>query len=220
MSNHAERLRDFDAPADIAAWAAKHPSFDDAWDASPSSRHRVWLGAVSGVAVETIAESAAAAFFAVVESAPETEAFEQAVEESVAASDAETAAKLAERCERDAHALGSYRERDRTREAVIARAAGHVCRAFEALRAAESSMESDRLLRARTTASYMGGGVHAFLPAHPGPATLLVTAPASVERGLLVDAVTSAGEAVALLATLVLDTTSLDDAVWDALATS
>lgn len=216
-SEHVARLREFEAPPEIAAWASRYDSFDTAWDESPSSRHRIWLAAISGVAVETIAEAAAAAFFVVGENHPELEHLTRAVEESVGATDAETAANSAERCEREAHPRSDYREHDRTRAAMLAKSAAQVCRAFEALRAAESSLESDRLTRASTMASYMGGGTHAFLPAAPGPATLLTTLPSRVERGLLILAVAASAEAVNIVAASADDTMLIDDAVWDML---
>ncbi len=217
IPEYVARLREFEAPPEILEWASRYESFDAAWDESPSSRHRIWLAAISGMTIETIVESGAAAFFVVGENAPELDFLVRAVEESVGATDAETAAHAAERCERESYPRSDYREHDRTREAMLAKSAAQICRAFEALRAAESSLESDRLMRARTMASYMGGGTHAFLPPNPGPAMLLNTLPTRAERGLLILAVAAAAEAVGILVANAEDSTPIDDAVWDTL---
>jgi hypothetical protein len=212
----ARRLEELDAPPEIAAWASARESFDEAWDACPTARHRLWLAGVAGMPVEAIVEAGCAAFFAHAEHAPELDEFVEAVEESVGATDAASCAALAERCEDAAGAGGPYREEIRRR--AIARVASHLCRAFEALRSAEASMESARMMRAQTAAAYMAGGVQAFLPAEPAPITLLDAALSTAERGLVVLAVASAAEAVGELATIAgASATWIDEAAWDAL---
>ncbi|MDQ3035358.1 MAG: hypothetical protein M3Y87_23340 [Myxococcota bacterium] len=213
----AARLQELEAPPEITAWAASIATFDEAWESCPTSRHRVWLAGIAGIAVETIVESATGALFAHGEHEPALESFLEIVEDCVGADDAATCAALAERCDREAGAGAPYR--DGMRHRAFARVASHVCRGFEALRSAESSMESTRMLRAQSMAGYMAGGAQAFLPADPGPLTLLAVAPASAERGLLVLAVASAAEAVRELVAVAGDeATWIDDAVWDALA--
>lgn len=213
----AARLDELDAPPEITAWAWERATFDEAWDACPTARHRLWLAGVAGMPVEAIVEAACAAFFAHAEHAPELEALVTIVEESVGAADAAACAALAERCEREVGSRGPYREELRRR--AIAQVVIHVCRAFEALRSAEASMESARMLRAHTAAAYMAGGVQAFLPAEAAPITLLDVALSTAERGLVVLAVASAAEAVRELVVLAGDDAPwIDEAAWDALA--
>ena len=210
------RLEEFEAPAGALRYARGFASFDDAWD-SPSPAHlRLWLAAVVGLPVEAVAEAVAAAFFAAAEDEPAVERVARCVELSVAAGDAATCAEQAERCERESRSGAPYR--DSPKLAALARLAAQICRAFESLRSADLLMESIRMNRARSTAGYLGGGVQAFLPADPGPATLLASPPQSAERGLLIMAIALASESTAELRELFTDPTPIDELVWETLA--
>jgi hypothetical protein len=216
---HAVRLHELGAPDDVVRWAARHGTFDEAWEASPSARCRLWLAAIEGVPVETIAESAAAAFFAVVEDAPEHASLARAVEKSVASTHAKTAAKQAERCEAGSHATASYRDRDRSRDTALATCAAQICRAFEALRAAEADREAERMREAHTRASILAIGVQAALPPEVGPMTLLSTRPGTTARDLLYAVITASVDAVDGLARAG-DPSRVDEVVWDTLSPS